>query len=238
MKHKKGDSFLRNIKNIYEYAIGLIYPPSCVFCREVLETEFGRKEDSWVCSECAKTLPLIDNSESRKSFSVAEYQGTIQHALHKLKYGNRPHITKTLARITFNNLNRPELFKADCITPVPIHRKKLKNRGYNQAALYAQALSGLYGLNFIDNILIRIKDTPPQSGLNTEERRKNIEGAFETSVEYADFIKGKTVLLIDDINTTGSTLDECCKTLLNSGAKEIFCLTFASTLKSNYDDVY
>jgi len=216
-------------EDLAEYIISFIYPPRCVFCREVLESKFGHGCESWVCSECAKNIPFIDSS-GNKVISVVEYKDNVRRAFYALKYGNRPHIAKTLARITFDNTSLPEMSNVCCFAPVPMYHKKQKERGYNQAGLYAKELSVLYGVSFVENLLRRTKDTPPQSGLNTQERRKNVEGAFEFNTEFSQFVFGKAVLLIDDIHTTGATLDECSKVLLDAGAKEIFCLAFASTI--------
>jgi ComF family protein len=115
--------------------------------------------------------------------------------------------------------------EGDAILPVPLHRARLRNRGYNQSALLAQKLGKLAGLPVVENCLIRIKDSEPQARTRTgEERRRNVAGAFACK---DDVLSGSRVILIDDVCTTGATLEACAETLKHSGVTSVWGLTIA-----------
>jgi ComF family protein len=113
------------------------------------------------------------------------------------------------------------------IMPVPLHPRKLRERNFNQSLLLARSAAHLLGAELDFLSLRRIKYTQPQTGLKSNERRKNVRGAFE--VVNRNVVKGRSVLLVDDVTTTGSTLNECARTLRRAGAREVFCLTLART---------
>lgn len=111
------------------------------------------------------------------------------------------------------------------IIPVPLHKKRKKERGFNQAQSIAEELARLKSIEMEEGVLIKVKNVPPQTLLEIEEREKNISGAFRVVRE--EKIKGKTVLLVDDVYTTGSTVRECSLALRKAGAKEVRALTLA-----------
>jgi len=111
------------------------------------------------------------------------------------------------------------------MVPVPIHPKKLKERGFNQAEILAEELAKLKGIKLEKKALVKIKNTLPQTRLMAEERAANVKGTFQ--IKSKERIKGKIILLIDDVYTTGSTLRECSLTLLKGGAKEVRAVTVA-----------
>ncbi len=113
--------------------------------------------------------------------------------------------------------------KVELIVPVPLHRKKMRIRGYNQAALVAEVLGEITGISVDEDILVRVKNTKPLKQLNDKERRRSIRGAF--SVRKS--VWAKTIVLIDDIYTTGSTLDEAARVLLKAGAEKVYFLTIS-----------
>ena len=113
--------------------------------------------------------------------------------------------------------------KVELIVPVPLHRKKMRIRGYNQAALLAEVLGEITGISVDEDILVRVKNTKPLKQLNDKERRRSIRGAF--SVRKS--VWAKTIVLIDDIYTTGSTLDEAAQVLLKAGAEKVYFLTIS-----------
>ena len=113
--------------------------------------------------------------------------------------------------------------KVELIVPVPLHRKKMRIRGYNQAALLAEVLGEITGISVDEDILVRVKNTKPLKQLNDKERRRSIRGAF--SVRKS--VWAKTIVLIDDIYTTGSTLDEAARVLLKAGAEKVYFLTIS-----------
>ncbi|GAH54355.1 unnamed protein product, partial [marine sediment metagenome] len=109
--------------------------------------------------------------------------------------------------------------------PVPLHPKRKKKRGFNQAQIIAKELARIKGIELRDQMLLKIKNVPPQTSLRVEERAENVSGAF--GVAKGDKIKGKVVLLVDDVYTTGSTIRECSSVLRNAGVKEVKALTVA-----------
>jgi len=113
----------------------------------------------------------------------------------------------------------------DLIVPVPLHVRRLRQRGFNQALLLAKELSKRTGIRYGQRVLRKVKDTPFQSTLKGTERRKNIKGAFH--VNNTEEARGKSILLVDDVCTTGATVNECARTLLNGGAERVVALTLA-----------
>ena len=121
-----------------------------------------------------------------------------------------------------------ETIEPDVIIPVPISAKRAKKRGYNQSALMGRRLSDRWGVPMDERILARVKNTGLLRSLNPAERRLVLEGAFTVPAKHRQKIRQKSILLIDDIFTTGATADVCSKTLLEAGAKEVYLLTLAS----------
>jgi len=225
------------ISHAINYVISLIYPPQCIFCGAVLPLKFGA--GNMMCGKCAGAMEMtVEDSPPgaafEKNVSIMKYGGA-RGAIFKFKYGGRPGIAKALAELTYKNADYPEISLCDCAAPVPLHDKRRNVRGYNQAELYAKELAALYKIPFAADALMRVRDTAPQSGLNADERRKNVEGAFRVNEARADFINGKTVLLADDIRTTGSTLNECSIALKNAGARAVYCVTFAAAEFKEHD---
>jgi ComF family protein len=144
--------------------------------------------------------------------------------VHQLKYGNLRALSPTLARFLYEYLDDYPL-PADVIVPVPLHPKRLRERGYNQSGLIAGELSKLSGAPLVENSLIRQRNTHPQAKTaNVSQRQSNITGAFLCVNEN---LKGKEVLLIDDVATSGSTLDACAKAMKAAGAISVWGLTVA-----------
>jgi ComF family protein len=113
----------------------------------------------------------------------------------------------------------------DVIIPVPLHPKREKKRGFNQAQIIAKELAELEGVRLLEGVLVKTKNIPPQTFLQLKEREKNVRGAFRVNKE--EEIKGRVVLLVDDVYTTGSTIRECSSVLKKAGAKEVKALTIA-----------
>lgn len=143
------------------------------------------------------------------------------------KYRHIQVLGKELARFIYRTLDKEEelWWEVEAIIPVPLHPKRKKQRGFNQAQIIAKELAGLKGIELIEGRLIKIKNVPPQTMVDVQERKKNVSGAF--CVLKGEEIKGKVILLVDDVYTTGSTIWECSSVLRNSGVKEIRCLTVA-----------
>jgi len=120
---------------------------------------------------------------------------------------------------------------ADMLIPVPLHQARLRQRRFNQAALLARAISQLNDIPYQTEILKRTKNTPSQGGQTFSGRRRNVSGAFGVNPQQKDLVKGKHVVLIDDVYTTGSTLSACAKTLKRAGAARVDALTFMRVVR-------
>ncbi len=149
------------------------------------------------------------------------YQGAYKQVIQEFKFRNMPWLADTLAQEMLPYLPK----NYDLLVPVPLHPNRLQQRGYNQSELLVRSLSRLSGIPWQSSI-VRVRDTPHQTGLNRTERLQNLHQAFACS-SYAD-IKGKRIIMVDDVFTTGTTLLSCAKTLHQNGAKEIISCTIAS----------
>lgn len=188
-------------------------------------TVCGRKVGSRnsLCEACAENDVVFD-----EAYSVYCYDGAVRDIIHKFKYAGATWLAdfggKVMASehdLLANNI--------DYVTFVPMYKKKQKSRGYNQAELLARKFSYYTGTECRD-LLKRLKNTIPQSQLDKEERHKNIENAIGINSDCENLVKGKNILIVDDILTTGSSLNECAKILKNYGAAKVYgyCLCSVS----------
>jgi ComF family protein len=237
--------------------IDLIYPPRCLVCQAFLQDQNTLQGDqnlpfcqdcfngftqieSPICSLCGR--PFSDGAErdrvcedclrKRPSYDIARapylYDGALMKAIHELKYAQRTHLADSLGSLlaSFAQTWLGEL-KGSLIMPVPLHPRRLRARGFNQSLLLARCVASKTGseLDFLS--LRRTKFTKPQTGLSSEERKRNVRKAFEVVKPQA--VKGRTIVLVDDVATTGSTLNECAKALKRSRADSVLCLVLART---------
>lgn len=189
--------------------------PLCPHCGRVFATREG---EDHLCGAC-QTEP----SPFARARAAVIYEGPAADAVKKFKYGRRLDLLPVLQHWLRRRPACRELVDAaDLLTPVPLHVRRLKERGFNQALLLAQAFPDK---PLAREALIRVRHTVPQSGLNPKERRENVKKAF--AAPRPEDIKGKRVLLIDDVYTTGATVRECAKVLRKAGAREVNVLTVA-----------
>lgn len=153
--------------------------------------------------------------------------GSLKDIIILFKYRGYRVLGKDLASFALTALGREESlwWDVDFLIPVPLFPKREKQRGFNQAAIVAQELARRKNIGLLEGDLVKVINTSPQTSLEAAERHKNLKGAFEVIPDHR--IKGKTVLLIDDVYTTGSTLQECSLTLMKAGALEVRALTIA-----------
>lgn len=168
------------------------------------------------CDECAEQSLYFDDARSS-----VNYDGNAKNLVRRLKYGNARYLAKTIAEYLLDTLLFAD-WQFDCITYVPMFKKKERKRGYNQARLLAEELAERVDADCV-TLLEKIKNTDNQASLARAEREINLTGAFS-----AIGTPPKTVLLVDDVMTTGATANECAKALKKSGAKIVHLLTFAS----------
>ena len=187
---------------------------------EVWQTVPDTGEEGHLCGNCVK-----GKFSFKRARSVAVYEGKLRDMIHEFKYEGRLSLEGVLTDLLFDNFPyHPEEF--DTLVPVPLHINKLRQREYNQSAVIAVNLSSRTGIPLSLLCLKKTRDTRPQFELkNEEERRRNVRGAF--SIDPGRGFVDKSVLLIDDVFTTGSTIEECTKELLKSGASEVSVITLA-----------
>jgi ComF family protein len=175
------------------------------------------------CFSCS-VHPLVPEAVR----AVARYDSVVRAAIHRFKYGKHPSLAPALARLLLEGWQTPlteRLHTADVVIPLPIHRERERERGFNQSALLAEQFCRKAGLPVLHDVLERTVYHQPQVGLDAAQRRQNVQNAFRTRHPAA--VAGKNVLLIDDVWTTGSTLNEAASTLLAAGAARVFAYTVA-----------
>lgn len=192
-------------------ALTRLGPPLCRYC--------GRPTGGvQTCPDCWRHRPALDGVHSPYLF-----EGPLRLLIHRFKYRHGAHLAAPLAALLSAG-DAVFLRPADAIIPVPLHPRRLRQRGYNQAALLAAALAPRLGLPVVEGCLQRVRDTPPQMGLPAAERRRNVRGAFACADET---LRGRRVLVVDDVCTTSATLDACAVALKRSGATVVTGLTLA-----------
>lgn len=201
----------------YWAQIHFIERPFCYCCGLPFPHE---TTDKTLCSGC-----IHDHPPYRYCRSAIVYNAESKALILRLKYGDRLEIAPLLSKWLYV-AGADILEQADLLIPVPLHFFRRLNRKYNQSAVLARHLSAITSLPVQDGLLKRSRHTPSQAG-NKKTRRKNVAHAFEMNPKYIDYIKGKNIVLIDDVYTTGSTVGECAKTLLHHGAKSVDVLTVA-----------
>ena len=234
--------FLIKIKNIL---LHLLFPKTCFCCGIDLPLE----NKGFLCSDCLKKLkkpgPIICQrcgitlkdggahcfncrGSKAKHFkcslirSALDFNEPSRALIHGLKYEKYTNIAKFLTPLMQKTLlENPDFLEAEYFVPVPIHKKRLKKRGFNQSEILARELSALTNIPVLP-ALIRIKNTKSQTKLTKKERAENIKEAFVCSCPKE--IKKKAIILIDDVCTTGATLEECAKVLKKAGAREVYAL--------------
>jgi ComF family protein len=188
-----------------------IVPPVCRRCGSPLAEE-------GLCHRC-RTVP----SNLNGVLAVAIFSDPIRQAIHALKYENNTTLAAPLGEMMVDTWRRSDLPDADLIVPVPLHRRRYAERGYNQAILLARVLGHGLGLPVDNRTLVRLRATPPQVGLTQVERKRNVEGAFACLGSP----KGKTIVVVDDVCTTGATLEACAAALRTAGAANVWAFTLA-----------
>jgi ComF family protein len=215
------------LKNWWTALLDIVYPPRCPACRSAVSVQGG-----W-CSRCLpESVPLreLPPGGQRSAaldicLTIFPYDGAVKHLLHKLKFQPDPKAACYFAWLLENKVNWAKLHGPELVAPVPLSVQRLAKRGFNQTELLFKPWCEAHGYIWADT-LVRNRDTLPQWQLSPIERRQNIKGAF--AVTQPELVQGKTVLLVDDILTTGYTMAECARTLKKAGAKAVCGLALAS----------
>lgn len=195
--------------------------PACTICFHPFEFKV---DDKMICAVCAQKRPSYF-----KAISVLSYDENSKILITKFKYFDQTQLAKYFSETMFKQAE--EIFLTiDFICPVPLHKFRLIKRKYNQAALLAKNLSKLSNKKVILDLLVRTKNIRPQASLNKKSRQKNILGVFAVNKKYLEQIKGKNILLVDDVITTGATAEACAKVLNKAKVEKVYLLTMAKTV--------
>lgn len=192
-------------------------PPYCSRCGRYFEIELGQK----LCADC---------QQEKWSFSLhrsaTRYEGRIKEIIVLFKYGRIKLLGKDIARLALSFLTENEFWDGlDLIIPVPLSSRRKRERGFNQAEILAKHISFAKGIPLASQAMVKVKENLPQACLEGRARRDNVKGVYK--VERESLIRGRVILLVDDVFTTGSTIEECSLTLKKAGALEVRALTMA-----------
>ena len=212
----------------------LIKPPFCNTCGKPFYFQYDPLLDgSCRCGNCRTEKHYFD-----KARSLGKYEGVFKKALISYKYKGRKELLKDFIKICLQSQNNyffipmkkgiDKTGGIDLILYVPLHKKKLRTRGFDQAFLIAKEISKLSNIPLKADFLFKKKETPPQAALKKQIRIKNLKGAFD--VRDRSFLEGKNVLLVDDVITTGVTVNECSKVLKQNGTNKVEVFTLARAL--------
>jgi len=240
------------VKPFVRAALDFFFPPLCHICRSFI-TGAGELH---ICTGCRDRLPLVKSPlcpvcgipfigvgddhacgqcqthppqfESARAHLL--YEDSARELINHFKYNHKTHLRRPLALLALEGLTEFITGQTpDLIIPVPLHRSRLRNRGFNQAVLLGDLFSSRLSAPMLVDGLTRTRQTEPQIELSAEDRRNNVKGAF--AANRADMIYGKRILLLDDVMTTGSTVNECAKVLKKAGATLVVVATIARTAK-------
>jgi ComF family protein len=190
----------------------------CLGCGRFFEGDF----DPHFCESCLHEKPPYSRHRS-----CGRYKGKLKEIILLCKFHNLPILAEGLAKFAIDALANEDAlwWELDGIVPVPLHPKRERERGYNHAQIIAKHLAGYKDVQLYDRHLVKVKNVPPQMSLAMEDRQRSVKGAF--AINRGEEVRHKVVLLVDDVFTTGATIGECSKLLLEAGVQEVRALTIA-----------
>jgi len=221
----------RILLSLIKSIIDFIYPPFCIVCSAHL-----LNDERLICEKCWLSLPKVNEDSNiayeiklklgqeihfSQAISIWEFSPPLQTAIHYLKYQGFKTLANQFGIFMAERLRQISL-PADqtILVPVPLHKTRLRERGYNQSALLCKVIAPKTGLTYDDTILTRIRYTESQTKLSAVDRAKNVENAFK--IIQPEKIQQKLIILVDDVITTGSTMNACARELMKNGAKAVF----------------
>lgn len=200
-----------------------IFIPSCGMC--------GRLGEGYLCEKCSKELKkyMINNvtdKEKNNKFHIFTYENIVRELILNYKFNDKPYLYRTFCEIIVKNKKIMNFIKSyDIIIPVPMHKKKMKIRGYNQSELIAREIAKSANIKLAKDVLIKVKNNEVQSSLSKLEREENVKDVYK--VMNGEKLYNKNVLIFDDIYTTGATINSCMAELEKSSIKKLGVLTLA-----------
>lgn len=208
--------------------LDFFYPPYCQICHSPLDDA-----RQLVCLKCWMSFESYGEFHIRFPAHIREIDSVVvallgegglddplSQIIHHFKYDRRAaHAAGLASRMAAQLISYPWIKRIDLIIPVPLHPSRRRSRGYNQSLLLAEQLGNMFGIQVVSEVVVRIRDTQSQTKLNQEQRQKNVAGAFQ--VRDPERLTGKSVLVVDDVITTGATINECLKILKKGGVREV-----------------
>ncbi len=250
------DSREITLRSLLSDLLDFVYPPQCQICKLGFEAIDG---NIWLCETCRKLMPVLplpvcpvcrtplpdpDRScnKCRKLvaikwlYSLGMYDESWSPLIKAFKYTPRPDLGKFLAKMLADSLREfPHMKGIDSVCAVPIFRRKEAKRGFNQAEILAREIAQQLELQYLPGQLVQIDGNRDQIGLNLEERFRNVQGIYSVTEDFA--LRDKSVLLIDDVTTSGATLNSAAAALLAAGARSVAAATLAMALEDGLDPV-
>jgi len=225
-KHNWRDLILQ----LFYSAVNIFSPSVCSICA-IKPSRYP----SPLCDHCEELIlsgqvpPPQSTTHIKKIWTCRFYENILIKCIHQFKYRGKTRMINTFEKMFEKVLSKDILFRhsIDLIIPVPLHKKRRRRRGYNQSEIIAKHLSKVYCLPMSSQILIKTKNTVPQMKLSKKLRIKNLTDSF--SSKNIHILKNKNIMLVDDVITTGTTLNTCAKKLIKAGAKKVFVFTLART---------
>ncbi len=227
------------LDQIKESLTEMIFPRRCPLCGALINS------NERICSKCSKDVEFIRRPICRicgrplyschcrkgqyvfvRNVSPLVYTKAAKKGIHRMKFNDSPYSCTYFGKLMANSVRAEYLengVRFDCVVGVPMYKDDFLTRGYNQAVLLAKTVADEIEVPLMNKVLVKHHKNRPQHTLSHIERQRNIKGVF--SVARPELIRGKTVLLCDDVTTSGSTLNECALTLLNAGARAVYCVT-------------
>jgi ComF family protein len=252
LRHAGAPAGLALLRGLARAAADIAFPPACLCCRESTETPRALCAACWAqvrfierpfCERLGTPFAMDLGNEGllspeavanppvfARARAVAHFEdGPVRNLVHRLKYSDRMELAKPLGTWMARAGNEL-LVEADLLVPVPLHRRRLASRRFNQANTLAQAVTAQCGVPVDPFALARVKATPPQVGLSRTQRALNMQGAFRVTEGMEGRVEGRAIVLIDDVMTSGATVNAASRALLRAGAKRVDALVFARAL--------
>ncbi len=237
---KPQTSLRENVQTLVTQLVDLLFPPKCAVCNHGGQV---------LCSTCLATMPVLTppyclhcgSPQGAHGYcpfcsfhplhinglrAACRYEEPLRSCIHALKYANQPRLAEPLGQLLAQTYLNARI-ASEIIHPVPLHKARQQERGYNQSYLLARTCAHLLGLPLSTALVVRARSTPAQVGLTAPQRQQNVRGAFVCPVEAMPTIAGRSILLIDDVSTTGATLEACAAPLFAAGARSIWGLVLA-----------
>ncbi len=215
-------------KNLIETALNFIFPKACGFCGEITNSYLCEYCNEYLKQRQMNKIQKYDDKFFDEHLWIYEYKDEVREKIIDYKFNNKSYLYRTFLQIILSTESVCNYIKKfDILIPVPIHKKRAKKRGYNQSELIAKGIAkNIKSIQLQTNIIEKIKNIKPQSTLSKDMRIENVKNAYR--LKKCDIcLKNKNILLIDDVFTTGSTVNECAKILLQTECNKVSIITLA-----------